>query len=673
MPKPVSAFKAGPYQIRAAANDETTAEVLIYGDIGESWWGESVDAKSFVENLQEVDADYLTVRINSYGGSVKDGIAIHNAIKRHPAATTVEIDGMAVSIASLIAMAGDTVQMAENAMLMIHAPWSMAVGNAVDMREMADVLDMHADSMATSYAAKTGKPVDEILDILKDGKDHWFTAADALEDGWIDEISGAVELDAAASLNTTRFSIPAAMAAAITPKKEPEAMTIKTDQAAKKEPADNINVADIEEAAKAKALKEDRERREGIAKIAAPFMQYDGMQEVVDACKDDPSIDLPTAQAKILAKLGSGAEPINKNADVVVDARDKFKAGASAALLVRSGVAKRDDTANNYRGHSLVELARAALEQAGTRTDTMDKMAIVAAAFTHSTSDFTNLLADVAHKSMLMGHEEAEETFQAWTNRGVLTDFKPMSRVDLNAFPSLLEVREGAEFKSATVGDRGEQIQLATYGRLFSISRQAIINDDLAAFTTIPRKMGRAAIRTVGDLAYAVLTANGNMADGTALFHADHSNLLTGAGINTGSIDAMRVKMAKQKSGDATLGIRLANLIVPVALEGSANVARDSEFEVGASTKNNTTPNSVRGTFEVISDARLDAASATTWYGTANAAIHDTVEVAYLDGNDQPYLEQQNGWTVDGTEFKVRIDAGVKALDHLTMAKNPGA
>ncbi len=153
MPKPVSAFKAGPYQIRAAANDETTAEVLIYGDIGESWWGESVDAKSFVENLQEVDADYLTVRINSYGGSVKDGIAIHNAIKRHPAATTVEIDGMAVSIASLIAMAGDTVQMAENAMLMIHAPWSMAVGNAVDMHEMADVLDMHADSMATSYAA----------------------------------------------------------------------------------------------------------------------------------------------------------------------------------------------------------------------------------------------------------------------------------------------------------------------------------------------------------------------------------------------------------------------------------------------------------------------------------------------------------------------------------------
>jgi hypothetical protein len=182
--------------------------------------------------------------------------------------------------------------------------------------------------------------------------------------------------------------------------------------------------------------------------------------------------------------------------------------------------------------------------------------------------------------------------------------------------------------------------------------------------------MGRAAIRTVGDLVYAVLTSNPAMADTIALFHADHGNLLTGAAIATSSVDTMRVAMAKQKDGTAVLGIRLAYLIVPVALEGTARVVRDSEFEVTGS-KNLTVPNSVRGTFEVISDARLDTASASNWYGAASPSMHDTIEVAYLDGVETPTLEQQSGWDVDGVEFKVRMDAGVKALDFRTMAKNP--
>ena len=187
--------------------------------------------------------------------------------------------------------------------------------------------------------------------------------------------------------------------------------------------------------------------------------------------------------------------------------------------------------------------------------------------------------------------------------------------------------------------------------------------------------MGRAAIRTVGDLVYAILTGNPTMSDGVALFHADHKNLLTGAGINTSSVEAMRVAMATQKDGNATLALRLAYLLVPVALEGTANVVRNSEFEVGttAATRANTVPNMVRNTFEVISDARLDAASSSVWYGSGSSSLTDTIEVSYLDGNDQPTLEEQSGWSVDGVEMKVRLDAGVKALSHRALAKNPGA
>jgi len=237
-------------------------------------------------------------------------------------------------------------------------------------------------------------------------------------------------------------------------------------------------------------------------------------------------------------------------------------------------------------------------------------------------------------------------------------------------------VAEGAEYKYAQVGERGETVQLATYGKLFSLTRQTIINDDLDAFSKIPMRMGRAAIRTIGDLVYAILTGNPTMSDGVALFHANHSNLAgTGTVISTASTDALRVAMAKQTAGGGPLNIRLAYLLTPVSLEGTARVVANSEFEVGAtsSTKNNTTPNSMRGLFEVVSDARLDTASATAWYGAANSGATDTIEVSYLDGNQTPTLEQQGGWEVDGVDFKVRMDAGVAALDYRTMQKNPGA
>jgi ATP-dependent protease ClpP protease subunit len=154
------------YSIRARAAQgarAASAEVYIYGDIGESWWAdESVTAAKLVKELTEIQSDAITVRINSVGGSVSDGVAIYNALKRHPASITCVVDGVAASIASLIAMAGDTVEMASNAMLMIHAPWTYAGGNAADMRATADMLDAHAEAMATSYAAKTGKSTADV-------------------------------------------------------------------------------------------------------------------------------------------------------------------------------------------------------------------------------------------------------------------------------------------------------------------------------------------------------------------------------------------------------------------------------------------------------------------------------------------------------------------------------
>ena len=201
-------------QAAASAGVQSAAEILIYGDIGESWWEETTSARSFVAELQALDVDAITVRINSLGGSVPDGLAIYNAMRRHRAHITTEIDGMAMSIASLIALGGDTVCMAENAIYMIHAPWTYAAGNAVELRDQAEKLDTWAQAMATSYARKTGKPED-MLALLLDGKDHEYTAAQAMEMGFIDRITDATPIAAAArqALPQSRYrSLPAAAA-----------------------------------------------------------------------------------------------------------------------------------------------------------------------------------------------------------------------------------------------------------------------------------------------------------------------------------------------------------------------------------------------------------------------------------------------------------------------------
>lgn len=659
--------------IRAAAESgqaapATAAEILIYGDIGESWWGESVTAAQFVREIGALDVDAITVRINSFGGSVPDGIAIHNAMRRHKAAVAVEIDGTAYSISSLIAMAGDTVQMASNALMMIHAPWTNIAGNAIELREAADHLDDWATAMTSSYARKTGDAA-AVSAWLTDGKDHFFTADEAQAAGLIDAVSEAMPIAAHAIRRdavAARFRHPAATPAAAAAQPKKATMNDTTQAAAPDQAA-------IEASARNTALAADQQRREGIRTLFAKFSGIQGVADLQRACEDDHGMTVEAAGTKLLAKLAQGAEPVSAtHVQTVEDETDKKRAAATNALLSRAGLASAD-TANPLRGYTLSELARASAERAGIRTAGQDKREFIGAAFTHSNSDFTNLLANVANKALLKGYQEANETFQLWTATGTLSDFKPGKRVDLNAFPALDKVPEGAEYKYGTMGDRGESVVLATYGKLFSITRQAIINDDLDAFTRIPRNMGRAAIRTVGDLVYAVLTGNPAMSDAVALFHANHANLLTGAAISTASVDAMQSAMALQKNAGVTLNIGLKHLLVPVALKGVANVVRASEFEVGAATKNNTTPNSVRDTFDVIADARLDAASSTAWYGAADASMNDTIEVSYLDGNQAPYLEQRSGWTVDGTEFKVRLDAGVSPLDFRTLAKNPGA
>lgn len=177
--------------------EDGTGELTLYGDISsQSWWGDEITPKQFKEDLDALgDVRELRIFINSGGGDVFAGQAIHSMLSRHKAHKTVYVDGLAASIASLIAMAGDTVIMPKNAMMMIHNAWTFAIGNKEELRKQADDMEKIDDSIVAAYEAKTGKDADEIRELMK--AETWFTAEEAVSEGFADEIEETKQVAAA--------------------------------------------------------------------------------------------------------------------------------------------------------------------------------------------------------------------------------------------------------------------------------------------------------------------------------------------------------------------------------------------------------------------------------------------------------------------------------------------
>lgn len=178
------------------AKSEKVGELLLYGEISNySWWGDEVTPKDFKADLDALgDVQEINVYINSDGGDVFAGQAIYSMLKRHKAKINVYIDGLAASMASVIAMVGDTIYMPKNAMMMIHNPWTIAGGNANDFRSLAEELDKIRESMIATYKDKSGLEEDKIIELLD--AETWLTAEDALSYGLIDEIEQEKEIAA---------------------------------------------------------------------------------------------------------------------------------------------------------------------------------------------------------------------------------------------------------------------------------------------------------------------------------------------------------------------------------------------------------------------------------------------------------------------------------------------
>ena len=413
-----------------------------------------------------------------------------------------------------------------------------------------------------------------------------------------------------------------------------------------------------------KAMEQEHKRT---SEITALFRDFD-VEGADEAIVMGVSVD--EARAMVMDQLRAR----NKGVSVTMGEAesDKFRAAAQDAVLMAAGIPVADAApgANELRGHSLVELARESLQREGLQANFGDNMELARQAI-NSTSTFPAIMSNLANKSVMTGFNEAETTFQIWAGKGSNRDFKEAARVALSEAGNLELVPEGGQFQQDFLGEASARTKVATYGKLFSLTRQAIINDDLGLFSKIATKYGSAAKRLVNKMVYAQLTGNVKMQDGVALFDTKHGNVAgTGESLSVKAIAKAITAMRRQKGiqGEATLNITPKYLVVPPELEVTAYQIVNSTAAVDG--VNSGVVNPYKGRFVVVADAELTDPDA--WYLVADASQHDTIEVTYLNGVEIPRLETRQGFDVDGIEYKVAFDCGVSALDFRGVFKNAG-
>lgn len=400
------------------------------------------------------------------------------------------------------------------------------------------------------------------------------------------------------------------------------------------------------------------------------------------------------AGLQVLAELArrDAASGGHRNVGRIETVQDEMQvrlAGIEQAILHRVSVGTQlDDNGRRFRGLSLIEMGRDFLEAHGQNTRGLDRMTL-ASRMLHfrsggpmGTSDFSSLFANVANKRLRQAYDENAGTYALWARRAPnAPDFKSMSIVQLAGAPDLLQTNEAGEFKYGAMTDGAESYAVLTYGRIVSLTRQAIVNDDLRAFERLVTAFGFAARRLENRTVYSQLTANAALADGGLLFNATalttaggHANYVaSGAGLAIGTLTTGRTAMRLQKGLQAEeLNLAPSYLIVPAALEQTAYNLTSANYVPSTKAEINEFRAGGRTALTPIVEPVLDANSSTAWYLAASSAQVDTVEYCYLDGAEGPVIESEVGFETDGVSYKCRLDFAAKAVDFRGLYKAIG-
>lgn len=394
-------------------------------------------------------------------------------------------------------------------------------------------------------------------------------------------------------------------------------------------------------------------------------------------------VSLDLARSEILDRLvdqhraAATAEPAPAQARGAADTG--FREAMTAAILhrINPGAHAATPASREFLGRRMFELARLSLERGGMSTAGMAPMELAGQALGlrsgvgyHATGDFPTILAGVVNKALRAAYESTPRTFTGWARQTTLPDFRQVERVQLGGAPDLVRVPEGGEFSYGTVGEGKEVYALSTYGRIIAFTRQMLINDDLSAFDRIPRAFGASAADLESDIVYSILLGNPVMADGATLFHATHGNLGTAADVTEAALSEAYRSFAQQKGLEGRLiSITPRFILVPPGKRSLAARKQVASVTAGSVAEVNT----FAGRLEVVEEPRLIPATGNDpWFLASDPSRIDTVEFAYLEGQQGIFTETRLGFEVDGLEVKARHDFAAKAIDWRGLFKNAG-
>lgn len=427
------------------------------------------------------------------------------------------------------------------------------------------------------------------------------------------------------------------------------------------------------EAAKAAAAKEaadkakaaEKIRQAGIRTIAKKMdLDEKFISEMIDG-----DTDLDKVRELAIERMeAKKPEVSNAGSRIQAGAQDETEtrqAGVENALLARIGVQghQLSEQGRQFSGMSLLRIAE---EFVGPSARGMEPGRLASRSL--SSSDFPLVLGNVAEKMLMNAYNTLGRTFEPFCSKGELTDYKSAKRYQVGDAPSLLEVKEGSEYKHGSFGEKAETISLADYGRILKFTRQMLINDDLGAFQRVMQSFGSAAARLESKMVYTdTLVGNPAMSDTVALFHADHANLATGSAID----DTNLALIEKLLMGQTTLdGLDYLNLSPKFLLTGTAYSVAARKILASVTSIKSSEVNVFQGAYQHIMDPRI---TGNKWFLACDPSQIATIEVARLRGESGPVIDSKEGFNSDGLEIKCRHTVAVKALEWKGMAYNPGA
>jgi ATP-dependent protease ClpP protease subunit len=624
-----------------------TAELYLSGEVGFD-----ITATGVLSLLKDVPTGAaLTIRINSGGGSAFEGMAVFNALRRAPQQKTVVVEALAASAASIIAMAGDRIEMPANTFLMIHRAWALAVGNRNVMADLAGLLDRIDGVMADTYAARADKPRAEILAAMD--AETWFSAEEAVAFGLADAVAEPMAV-AASALDPARFkNVPASLLSrTVPPQATASAPAVPSippaAPAASQEPKMPDPVIDPAAAAVSTTPATPPQPVAASVSELKTLANRAGLDDAWVVAQATAGVTIDAARDAALDAVASPkAKPI---VTITRDEGDTARAAVSAAFDWKFGPRgnKVPEIAADFAYSTWMAIAGRCVELAGGRIRGAKPLDIARAALNlpghdikgmATTSDFPGLLGTNVSKRLLGAYDNAAEArnFLRFAFERRVPNFKTVRTVELGMAPALLAVPEGAEVSFGTMGEASQTYTLATFSRRQSLSLQALVNDDLSAFDRLPAAWANAAANLEASIVWGLFNANAALSDTIAWFNASHGNTAAGT-MTVASIGAARAGIRAQTDPTGQRILVTPNtIIVPPALETDARALLAPQ--VVPSSVATTSVNPWLGAFgePVVGHYLTDTND--YYVSVGRGSGYEPVEVAYLDGEAGPMLE----------------------------------